>query len=73
MVNKLTDSVRSNRTNLNITAAVYSASEFSFNFAVKTKFLQYDNVNVKFPNAMLLTFAYIAPPKKTETYFIIIK
>lgn len=66
MVNKLTDSVRSNRTNLNITAAVYSASEFSFNFAVKTKFLQYDNVNVKFPNAMLLTFAYIAQKKKPK-------
>jgi hypothetical protein len=45
MVNNLIVSVRSNTTNLNITAVVYSASEFSFNFAVKTEFLQYDKGN----------------------------
>ena len=64
MVNNLIVSVRSNTTNLNITAAVYSASEFSFNFAVKTDFPQYDNGNVNFPSAMLLTFAYIVQKTK---------
>lgn len=67
MVNKLIVSVRSNTTNLNITAAVYSASEFSFNFAVKTDFPQYDNGNVNFPTHVCLHCP------KNETYFIIIQ
>ena len=71
MVNNLIVSVRSNTTNLNITAAVYSASEFSFNFAVKTKFLQYDNGNVNFSQCKVTHVCLHCP--KNETYFIIIQ